>query len=133
MASSSFARALAIATVFFNSASALPLANPLVPALYKDFPDPAALKVGDTYFAYATNRNSHNVQVATSSDFINWNLTNKDALPKTGAWSNNKAIWAPDVIQLVGYFLCVSNEVVTGVLLSRQTSLSSCTIPRLMR
>ncbi|KAI9828000.1 MAG: hypothetical protein M1819_006843 [Sarea resinae] len=71
------------------------------PAINANFPDPSILQVGSTWYAFGTNSNGINVQIATSEDFKTWTvLKGQDALPKTGEWSNGYNVWAPDVIQL---------------------------------
>ncbi|KAG6845579.1 hypothetical protein H0H87_007258 [Tephrocybe sp. NHM501043] len=74
------------------------------PVISTNFPDPSIIWVDseNSWFAFATNGNGHNVQVATSPDFTTWTVTGQDALPTVGAWvySSNKAVWAPMVIQI---------------------------------
>ena len=77
------------------------------PVIDSNFPDPAYIKVGGTYWAFATNKHADphsgqiNVQVARSNDFQDWDLLGDvDALPTVGAWSIGSHVWAPDVVQL---------------------------------
>jgi arabinan endo-1,5-alpha-L-arabinosidase len=87
------------------------MASPVVkradfaPVMDADFPDPAVFHLTDgSWVAYATNRNGHNVQVATSPDFTTWTLqSSTDAMPTVPAWvkADSPAVWAPDVQQLV--------------------------------
>jgi len=67
------------------------------PVYTRDFPDPFVLKVGKTYYAYATNGNGANVQTATSADLVHW-TAGPDALPKLGRWAFAGATWAPEVL-----------------------------------
>ena len=69
------------------------------PVFDQDFPDPDVLKVGDIYYAYATNASSLNIQVARSTDLVNWRLI-RDALPVLPAWAVKSFgyAWAPEVI-----------------------------------
>jgi beta-xylosidase len=67
------------------------------PVLTRDFPDPDVLKVGDEYFAYATNANLRNVQVAVSRDLVEWERLNDDALPQLPSWVVPGKTWAPEV------------------------------------
>lgn len=60
-----------------------------------DFPDPGALAVGDTVYAYATNTPAVNVQVATSTDMKSWKLSDQDALPTLPSWALPGKTWAP--------------------------------------
>jgi arabinan endo-1,5-alpha-L-arabinosidase len=70
-------------------------ANPIID---RDFPDPDVLKVGDVYYAYATNSAGKNIQTAKSTDLVTWELLD-DALPLQPAWAalNFGLIWAPEV------------------------------------
>ncbi|KAF7714746.1 Arabinan endo-1,5-alpha-L-arabinanase [Penicillium ucsense] len=70
-----------------------------------DFPDPCLIQADDQYYAFATNGNGVNVQVASSADFISWQLlAGHDALPGPfPSWvGSSPAVWAPDVIQRRG-------------------------------
>ena len=71
------------------------------PVIASNFPDPSFIQVGSQYFAFSTSGGGKNIPVATSSDFNSWSLTDGDALPVVGAWSNGANVWAPDVVQLV--------------------------------
>jgi beta-xylosidase len=66
------------------------------PVLDQDFPDPDSLKVGDTYYAYATNTTNINIQAAKSTDLVHWQLL-RDALPVLPAWAQPNNTWAPEV------------------------------------
>ncbi len=68
------------------------------PVLDADFPDPDVLKVGDTYYAYATNTEGANIQVAASTDLVTWTSLG-DALPALPAWAVPEFgyAWAPEV------------------------------------
>lgn len=81
------------------------------PVLDQDFPDPDVLKVGDTYYAYATNANDVNIQVAKSTDLVHWEVLG-EALPALPDWAVQKFgwAWAPEVFspaagQYVMYFV----------------------------
>jgi beta-xylosidase len=63
-----------------------------------DFPDPFVLKVGATYYAYATNGNGKHVQTLTSPDLVHWK-PGPDAIPKTASWGFNGEVWAPEVLR----------------------------------
>jgi beta-xylosidase len=77
-----------------TSAASTGLASP---AIDDDFPDPDVLRVGDAYFAYATNANTLNVRVARSTDLRHWELLDRDALPALPSWVIKGKTWAPDV------------------------------------
>lgn len=68
------------------------------PVIDQDFADPDVLKVGDTYYAYATNSGGRNIQVARSADLVAWEILD-DALPLQPDWAalNFGLIWAPEV------------------------------------
>jgi beta-xylosidase len=76
------------------------------PVLRADFPDPHVIRVGDTYYAYATNGTGKNVQLATSTDLVQWELQS-DAMPALGSWAKlgGSFVWAPEVIQIDERFL----------------------------
>ena len=68
------------------------------PVLDEDFPDPAVLRAGDgTYYAYATQSGGRNIQIARSTDLVEWRPAG-DALPVKPAWaSRTQDFWAPHV------------------------------------
>ncbi|GAM86350.1 hypothetical protein ANO11243_043640 [Dothideomycetidae sp. 11243] len=80
------------------------------PVIYANFPDPGLIKVGGTWYAFASRTigSSVHIQIASSPDFKTWNVVNntdgsqRDALPVLPAWVNqtNWGTWAPDVVQL---------------------------------
>ncbi|KAK4984283.1 hypothetical protein LTR66_008549 [Elasticomyces elasticus] len=101
--------------------------SPIRIAVLANFPDPAIYRYNDTWYAFATNNaagilrqpENHtayqyglsNVQLATSSDLVNWTLHNagSDPLPKAGAWAAQNLtratphipradVWAPDIL-----------------------------------
>ena len=67
------------------------------PVLDEDFPDPDILEVDGTYYAYATNTATLNVQFATSTDLETWEMSDVDALPELPAWVIPGKTWAPEV------------------------------------
>src|SRR3712207_5129470 len=69
------------------------------PVLDEDFPDPDVLEVDGTYYAYATNTATLNVQVATSTDLETWEMSDEDALPELPRWVIPGKTWAPEVSQ----------------------------------
>lgn len=68
-----------------------------------DFPDPAVLRVGATYYAYATNSAAGNIGIIESTDLSNWDVVG-NALPNLPAWAAPGATWAPGVLQVGGNF-----------------------------
>ena len=71
------------------------------PVYSADFPDPTVIRGHDgAFYAYATNTSLggkiFNIQVAKSSDLINWTLVG-DALPTKPSWAD-KDFWAPHVL-----------------------------------
>lgn len=65
------------------------------PVYAHDFPDPMVLKVGKTYYAYATNTNNMDIPTLHSQDLVHWKA-GKDAFPVPPRWVSSN-IWAPDV------------------------------------
>jgi beta-xylosidase len=67
------------------------------PVLAGNFADPAVLKVGDTWYAYATGDLVVNLQVARSTDLVRWERLD-DALPELLEWSvlQKGLTWAPE-------------------------------------
>lgn len=76
------------------------------PVFRADFPDPHIILVDGTYYAYATNGSSKNVQVSTSTDLIHWERT-VDAMPSIASWAQlgGSYIWAPEVMQIGDQFV----------------------------
>jgi hypothetical protein len=68
-----------------------------------DFPDPDVLLVGSTYYAYATNSVSGNIQIIEASDLSHWSTVG-DALPHLPAWANTFYTWAPSVAYVGGKY-----------------------------
>jgi uncharacterized membrane-anchored protein YhcB (DUF1043 family) len=64
------------------------------PALAFDFADPYVLRVGTTYFAFATNAAGGSVQEAQGTDLNRLNLV-RDALHNIPSWAKAGTIWAP--------------------------------------
>lgn len=87
------------------------------PVLNKDFPDPTVIKVGNTYYAYATqsslNGSMWNIQVASSTDLQHWKISS-NALPEKPVWAKTtQDFWAPHVLydqQVKKYVLFYSAE-----------------------
>ena len=80
------------------------------PVITSNFPDPAFIYVDGTYYAFATNNGSKNVQIATSPDFVTWTVTGSDALPTVPSWGA-APVWAPDVVQVVSTLHTLVNNV----------------------
>lgn len=66
------------------------------PVINRDFPDPDVLKVGDTYYAYATNAGAAHVQGAKSADLVSWEPV-MGVLPAMPRWAAAGFTWAPEV------------------------------------
>ncbi|HWJ30332.1 MAG TPA: glycoside hydrolase family 43 protein [Flavisolibacter sp.] len=89
------------------------------PVLDNDFPDPTVIKVGNRYYAYATqgrvNGKMLNIQVASSPDLQHWEIEG-DALPQKPKWANTN-FWAPHVLYDKGlkkYVMFYSGESIAG-------------------
>lgn len=78
-------------------ASARTYTNPVYDS---DFPDPFVMRVGETYYAFATNIRSSNVPVIRSTDLATWERVG-DGLPRLPEWaaSGQSLTWAPAAIQ----------------------------------
>ena len=69
-------------------------------AIDANFPDPDILRVGEMYYAYATNDNAANVQVAVSPDGETWEILDEDAFPDLPRWVIPGKTWAPEVTEV---------------------------------
>src|SRR5205814_9154733 len=76
------------------------------PVIDRNFADPFILKVGTTYYGYATGDGADNIQVEKSSDLVHWSRL-PDALPDRPAWqpSSTGLTWAPDVAKIGDTFV----------------------------
>ena len=76
------------------------------PVLNQNFPDPAVLSVDGSFYAFATNGFGQNVQVAHSTDLVEWFIL-PDALPELGPWAQpmRGQVWAPEAIEIGGRYL----------------------------
>jgi beta-xylosidase len=74
------------------------------PVFAENFPDPGAILVGGTWYAYGTNNATANVPVLTSPDLVTWTPAG-DALPEVGKWAQRGNTWAPEVIAAGGSYL----------------------------
>ena len=66
------------------------------PVYNADFPDPFVMRVGSSYYAYATNGGGATVQILQSSDLVNWQALS-DAFGNLPAWATPGWTWAPEV------------------------------------
>ncbi|MET0495235.1 MAG: glycoside hydrolase family 43 protein, partial [Actinoplanes sp.] len=99
------APSVAVAAVFETPFRAATASGPVID---QNFADPDVMKVGGTYYAYATNSDGRNIKWATSTDLVTWTVQPGDALPTLGAWadpdwsfppggSGDHGVWAPEV------------------------------------
>jgi arabinan endo-1,5-alpha-L-arabinosidase len=103
----------ACANMLTSEPSPTPIPTPATftnPVLDQDFSDPDVLKVGDVYYAYATNANDINIQAARSTDLVHWDVLG-EMLPELPTWAVQTfgSVWAPEVFspsegQYVMYF-----------------------------
>ena len=77
-----------------TSAALRPRAS--APALAADFPDPDVLRVGATWWGYATGTGFAHLQVRSSPDLSSWSAP-ADALPLLPGWASPGYSWAPAV------------------------------------
>src|SRR6478672_13131765 len=68
------------------------------PAYPGDFPDPAMMVVGGSYWAYSTGSAGRNLQVMQSADLQTWPTTPTDPLPLLPSWATVGSTWAPSVV-----------------------------------
>lgn len=80
-----------------------------------DFPDPDVVRVGTSYFGYATNSATGNIQMIESTDLVHWQVLG-DALSHLASWAQPGATWAPGVIALGGRYVLfyAADERTTG-------------------
>jgi arabinan endo-1,5-alpha-L-arabinosidase len=71
--------------------AAVTFANPVV---NRNFPDPGVLKVGMTYYVFATNSGHKTVPVMRSTDLAHWSEA-AEALPALPNWARAGRTWAP--------------------------------------
>jgi hypothetical protein len=64
------------------------------PVLAYDFADPYVMRVGNTYYAFATNAAGGSVQQARSTDLVNWTF-GSNALANLPPWAEAGSVWAP--------------------------------------
>ncbi|GAA4636652.1 glycoside hydrolase family 43 protein [Actinoallomurus vinaceus] len=63
-----------------------------------NFPDPGVIKVGTTFYAYATNSHGKNMPVASAPSARGpWSILAADGLPRLGKWATTGRTWAPAV------------------------------------
>lgn len=80
------------------------------PVLRRNFPDPFLLESGGCVYAFASNSNRVNVQVAVSRDLRAWSAPG-EAMPKRPAWvreekpSQSPDVWAPEVIPVGDHYV----------------------------
>ncbi len=78
--------------------------NPSKQASYPgDFPDPSVIRVGTTYFAFATQAAGGHpaIQRLVSADHENWATPAvPDALAALPSWADDSGTWAPEVTQI---------------------------------
>lgn len=74
------------------------------PVLRNDFPDPHIIRVGESYYAYATNGSGKNVQLSTSTDLVHWSVP-REAMPALPTWAKGGFTWAPEVLAVGDRYL----------------------------
>lgn len=99
----------------------LHLASAVGPAVNRNFPDPCiAQSQSGEWFAFSTESDGINIQMASSTDFETWTFhEGYDALPTLPSWtrrSPHARVWAPDVNALpngdgwIMYFAAVGHS-----------------------
>lgn len=69
------------------------------PDISRNFADPDILFTQGAYYAFATNHNLNNVQVARSEKLEAWEVLLIDALPNLPKWALPGLTWAPEVTE----------------------------------
>ncbi|MCU1459775.1 MAG: beta-xylosidase, partial [Actinomycetia bacterium] len=69
-----------------------------------DFPDPAILQVGSTYYGYSTSSAGGHIPVTRSTDSGKTWIAVGDALPTVAGWADSRDIWAPGVAFIGGQY-----------------------------
>jgi hypothetical protein len=64
------------------------------PVLAYDFADPYVMRVGSSYYAFATNAAGGSVQQARSNDLVSWTF-GSNALANLPPWAEAGSVWAP--------------------------------------
>ncbi len=83
-----------------------------------DIADPHVIKVGSTWYLYATN-SSVELRVWTSEDLHEWNFGGAVWTPTPGTWNDPGGIWAPHVeVADEGYYLYITADTRIGVAFS---------------
>lgn len=78
-----------------------------------DFPDPFVLRIGGTYYGYATNSAEGNIQIISSTNLAQWTAVG-NALPRLPSWAAGGGTWAPSVLQIGSTFVLYYSAVVAG-------------------
>ncbi len=88
------------------TATVVPEGSFVNPVFRQDFPDPHVIEVDGTYYAYATNASGRNIQMAKSTDLIDWEYLS-DAMPVLPSWAQlgGSYVWAPEVMQIGDQFV----------------------------
>lgn len=83
-----------------------PAPPPVATSSLGDFPDAFLFAEGSTTYAFATNANGRNVQVASSPDLKTFTAL-PDALPTLASWASPSygLTWAPEVIKVGSGYL----------------------------
>ncbi len=68
-----------------------------------DFADPSVMRVGSTYYAYATNSVGGNIQIIESTNLTHWTAVGS-ALPHLPTWAIPNYTWAPSVAYIGGKY-----------------------------
>jgi beta-xylosidase len=132
MTLTSFRRALLAVVVLATASAGAALAGTATAApgsddfrageVYRgDFPDPSLLRVGTTYYAYATNTGGNHLPSMTSQDLRTWfarpsetgRWFDNDALPTVASWAATHYVrgkwrsgtWAPSVAEVGGRYV----------------------------
>ena len=89
------------------------LRGPSAAVYCEDAPDPFVLRVGGSYYAYATNTIFGNVPVLTAGGLFG-RAKQTDALPQLPGWSQPGRVWAPSVLAVGDRFVLYYSTRVHG-------------------
>ncbi|MEZ5381009.1 MAG: glycoside hydrolase family 43 protein [Microthrixaceae bacterium] len=66
--------------------------------------DPSVIKIGATWYLYATHDIERGYEVWTSDDLKNWTNRGLVWTPTPGSWNDEGRFWAPEIIEIGGEY-----------------------------
>lgn len=83
------------------------------PVITYNTPDPTVIKVGGTFYLFATEHN-HEVPVWTSTNLVDWTLQPSGAFAKRPTFVKRGGVWAPDVNKIGNQYVLYYSMSVWG-------------------